>query len=75
MRTYIVAWSMPIEAFTPAQAVLQAQEILADPENIATVFGVREDLPGTKDTIIDAAELDPDAVREYAAEVEALESA
>ena len=55
-QTYLVAWSMNIDAESPADAARQALGIHRDPESLATVFHISSD-DGT-DTVIDIE--DPD---------------
>ncbi len=42
MKTYLVQWSIDIEAETPREAAEKAREIQLDPESIATVFRVMD---------------------------------
>jgi len=41
MKTYLVQWSIDIEAETPREAAEKAREIQLDPESFATHFSVR----------------------------------
>ena len=42
MPTYRVTWEIDIDAETPRAAAARAQEIMRDPESIATVFKVED---------------------------------
>lgn len=43
-KPYVVTWTIEIEATSPEVAAQMARDIQLDPESIATVFEVREDL-------------------------------
>lgn len=40
---YLVSWSIDIEADSPLDAARKAQEIMLDPESLATAFDVRRE--------------------------------
>ena len=46
MKTYLVTWSIDLEAESPEDAARQALDIQRDPDSCALVFGVRE--PGKR---------------------------
>lgn len=51
-KPYIVTWTIEIEATSPEVAAAIAREIQLDPESIATVFEVREDLGFFPKTVV-----------------------
>ena len=46
MKTYLVTWSIDLEAESTEDAARQALDIQRDPDSCALVFGVRE--PGKR---------------------------
>jgi hypothetical protein len=61
MTTYLVTWTIDIEADSPREAAVAALRIQRDPESIATVFKVqesRERLAGTVELLDDGTRID-----------------
>ena len=51
-KPYVVTWTIEIEATSPEAAAELARDIQLDPESIATVFEVREDLGFFPNTVV-----------------------
>ena len=51
-KPYVVTWTIEVEATSPEVAAEMARDIQLDPDSIATVFEVREDLGFFPNTVV-----------------------
>ena len=52
MKTYLVQWSIDIEAKSPREAAIKAREFIRDPEMIANSFRVLSEREGWLDFLV-----------------------
>ena len=55
MPRYYVTWDIDIEADTPEQAALEARKIQLDPDSLATVFTVVDEVEAMRVDLMEVA--------------------